>query len=695
MKRILIVDDIPQNLYMLSVMLKTNGYEVVEAANGIEALELARQDPPDMIVSDILMPGMDGFALCRTWKSDERLKSIPFVVYTATYTDPKDEKLALDLGADRFLVKPVEPDELLAAISDTLITRTPRPSAALKKDLEEEEVFFKQYNHVLVHKLEDKMLALQKSNHHLSALYKASCDILTVNSPLELIKTILRAIVETAGYQQANFYTFDESQNKLILTDMVGETAYTFEDLREKLMFTPGESRGIVGAVAKTKKSKLVPDTSKEPDWISLDSLVNSALFTPVLFEKKLFGVIGLFSFKVNAFTREDENQITVLANSLAVSIENIHNLEKVHHQLERISTLHFIDNAINSSLDLRNTLAIILKYIIEQLKVDAADILLCRYNDAACEYAGGRGFLEDESKISKLSLEKNLARKVALDQKTVHLTHFAPEDVSPDYARMWNDERFQTYFGVPLKASGKTVGVLELFLRSEHYPDGEWLDYLETMAGQTAIAVDKGQIFEGLQRSNLELSLAYDATIRGWSRALDMRDQETEGHTQRVTEMTVRLAESMGFTGEQIVQVRRGALLHDIGKLSVPDAILLKEGELTPEEMVIMRRHAQAAFDLLKPISYLQPALDIPYCHHERWDGSGYPRGLKGEEIPLAARIFAIVDVYDALRSARPYRDPWPQGEVLEYLREQSGKHFDPGITGKFIKMISLREKE
>ena len=145
-----------------------------------------------------------------------------------------------------------------------------------------------------------------------------------------------------------------------------------------------------------------------------------------------------------------------------------------------------------------------------------------------------------------------------------------------------------------------------------------------------------------------------------------------------------------MGLSGEELMQIRRGALLHDIGKLSVPDAILLKEGELNAEETAIMRQHAQAAYDLIHPIKYLQPALDIPFCHHEKWDGSGYPRGLKGEEIPLAARLFAVVDVYDALRSERPYRKPWPENEVVAYIIKQSGKHFDPAIVNKFLKMIS-----
>ncbi len=190
------------------------------------------------------------------------------------------------------------------------------------------------------------------------------------------------------------------------------------------------------------------------------------------------------------------------------------------------------------------------------------------------------------------------------------------------------------------------------------------------------------------LQRSNTDLILAYDATIEGWSKALDLRDKETEGHTQRVAEMTERLARAMGFSETEVVHARRGGLLHDIGKMGVPDGILLKPDKLTDEEWVLMRKHPQFAYEMLSPITYLKPALDIPYCHHEKWDGSGYPRGLKGEQIPLAARLFAIIDVYDALTSDRPYRAAWSKEKTLEHIKAGAGMHFDPKVVEAFLQL-------
>jgi len=249
--------------------------------------------------------------------------------------------------------------------------------------------------------------------------------------------------------------------------------------------------------------------------------------------------------------------------------------------------------------------------------------------------------------------------------------------------------EGFICYFGVPLVSKGKAVGVLELFHRMPLQPYDDWLDFLNTLAGQVAIAIDNANLFENLQRSNKELMEAYDATIEGWSRAMDLRDKETEGHTQRVTDLTIRLATAMNISKADLLQIRRGALLHDMGKLGVPDHVLLKPGKLTEDDWVMMKKHPQFAYDMLSSISYLKSALNIPYCHHEKWDGTGYPRRLKEEEIPLEARLFCIVDVWDAVTSDRPYRKAWSAQEAIQYIKDQSGKHFEPNIVKVFLNMI------
>ena len=283
----------------------------------------------------------------------------------------------------------------------------------------------------------------------------------------------------------------------------------------------------------------------------------------------------------------------------------------------------------------------------------------------------------------------EGLAGHAASDKKIVHIKDLNASEEIFSRRELLADEEFVSYFAVPLIAKGEVEGVLEIFNRSVLHVDMDWLDFLDSLSWQTAIAVDNALLFERIQRSNFDLASAYDATIEGWSRALDLRDKETEGHTQRVTEMTLKLAQAMGFMELDLVQIRRGALLHDIGKMGVPDKILLKPDRLTDAEWKVMKNHPQLAFDLLQPIAYLQSALEIPYCHHEKWDGSGYPRALSGAQIPLQARLFAIVDVWDAITSDRPYRKGWSRKKALKYIQDQSGKHFDPQVVEIFLREI------
>jgi putative nucleotidyltransferase with HDIG domain len=362
---------------------------------------------------------------------------------------------------------------------------------------------------------------------------------------------------------------------------------------------------------------------------------------------------------------------------------------EQTERQLQRLASLRAVDLAINTILDLRVTLDILIDHIISQLKVDAVNILLINPNTQTLYHAASSGFRSEAIKNTRLYIGDSLAGQAIRTRTTIHIPNLSDSKLL-QRVQLLNEEGFVTYFGVPLIAKGQIKGVLETFHRSPIEPDSEWRSFLETLAGQAAIAIDNSVLFEELQKTNLNLSLAYDATIEGWSKALDLRDQETEGHTLRVTEITVQLADIMGIGTTDLVHIRRGALLHDIGKMGVPDSILHKAGSLTEEEWAIMHRHPEFAFEMISPITYLRQALDIPYGHHERWDGSGYPRHLPGEQIPIAARIFAVVDVWDALTSDRPYRKAFTKAKAAEFVRKNSGKLFDPRVVDAFSRMIA-----
>ncbi|MCL4416687.1 MAG: GAF domain-containing protein [Actinobacteria bacterium] len=370
----------------------------------------------------------------------------------------------------------------------------------------------------------------------------------------------------------------------------------------------------------------------------------------------------------------------------------------KIKNQLSQLNALRNIDMAITSSLDIRVTLNVFLENVLKQLKVDAADVLLFNPNTQMLEYSYGVGFYTFALKYTNLHIGEGFAGRAAKERTIINIPDLSKEENSLKLAPSLAKERFVRYLAVPLIAKSHVLGVLEIFNRKPmviSLPE-EWFSFLEALATQAAIAIENANLFNELQNTNLELSLAYDTTLEGWSKALDIRDKETEGHALRVTRISRKLAKVLGVKGTDLIHIRRGSLLHDIGKIGVPDSILSKSGPLSKEEWAIMKRHTVLAFELLSPISFLKPAIDIPYCHHEKWDGSGYPRELKGEQIPFAARIFAIVDVWDALSSGRPYRPAWPKSKIRKYLISESGKYFEPKIVDAFLSLdLTNRNKK
>jgi PAS domain S-box-containing protein len=382
-----------------------------------------------------------------------------------------------------------------------------------------------------------------------------------------------------------------------------------------------------------------------------------------------------------------EQRLLMAMADMAASAIHRAILYEQTQIRLQRLATLRAIDLAINASLDLTVTLNVLLTEGQRQLGVDAVSLLLYEPGPHTLAYAAGRGFRTTAAERAHVPLGASYAGRVAQERRTRSLSD--PSLADAGMRAFMRAEGFAAYIGVPLIAKGQLQGVFEIFHRGPLQADPEWLEFLETLAGQAALAIDNATVYADLQRSHAHLRLAYDTTLEGWSRALDLRDRETEGHTRRVTELSLRLAEAMGLSGEALLHLRRGALLHDIGKLGVPDHILHKPGPLTDEEWAVMRQHPVYAYELLRPIDYLGPALDIPYCHHEKWDGSGYPRGLKADAIPLSARIFAVADVWDALRSDRPYRPRWSAEQSRAYLTEQSGRHFDPRVVNVFMGLL------
>jgi response regulator RpfG family c-di-GMP phosphodiesterase len=490
---ILIVDDEQAGREAMESILLNQGYRLMFASQGVEAISKARELAPDIILLDIMMPGMDGFEVCRRLRADTHLSEVPIVLVTAL--DDRESRLqGIEVGADDFITKPIDRMELRVRVRS--ITR-------------------------------------------------------------------------------------------------------------------------------------------------------------------------------LNRYRRLQEERA------------------KLSRQLDRMTALRTVDLAISASLDMVVALDVLLQQVLSQLDVEASAILLYNQETQMLEYKAGRGFYTRAVETSRFRVGESAAGRAALEHRLISIPDLREDRSLGVRSALIKGENFQSYFCAPLQAKGKVVGVLEIFSRRSLTPDQDWLDFLETLAQQASIAIENARLFEQLHQSTTNLTRAYEETLEGWSRALDLRDHETEGHTQRVTTMTLRLAEVMGVSHDKLVHIRRGALLHDIGKVGISDTILLKPSQLTPEEWVQMRKHPQFAYELLYPIEYLRPALEIPYAHHEHWDGTGYPRKLAGENIPFAARLFSVVDVWDALTTDRPYRKAWDAREAVDYLRSEKGLQFQPEIVDEFLRMF------
>ncbi|MFC1879006.1 HD domain-containing phosphohydrolase [Chloroflexota bacterium] len=450
---------------------------------------------------------------------------------------------------------------------------------------------------------------------------------------------------------------------------------------------------GMVGHVAETRRSLIIDDyrnwNGRLEEWD--DAMITSVVEAPMLYAGNLIGVLGVHQDNGNKrrFSSSNAELLFMFAGHAASAIHNSRLHEEISRQLNQLQALRKVDQAITAQLDMKSTLDILLRQITSQLNVDAATISLLNSKSNNYECMAGIGFQILTPETLRVDSKSSPAGYASLSRHPVTITSFSEVKDQTLFSLM-AVEGYHFYCAAPLMTKGEVRGIVELYNRLPLTPDKVWNTTLDTFITQIAIAIENILLFEDLQRSNVDLAMAYNATLEGWSKALELRDYETEGHSQRVTLITDFMARSLGVEERELSHIRRGALLHDIGKMGVSDDILLKPSALDESEWEVMRRHPGYAYDLLSPISFLRPALDIPYCHHEKWNGTGYPRGLKGTDIPLSARIFAVADVWDALTSARPYRDAWPEEKATNYIRSQAGEHFDPDVVIAFNQLVS-----
>jgi len=410
------------------------------------------------------------------------------------------------------------------------------------------------------------------------------------------------------------------------------------------------------------------------------DELISGGIF-PLIHKDRVIGVLGLLSNQTDYFKPGAITWISALTKMIADNLfePDSTNEEKLFEQE--------ITRILQSSLEVRERLPKVLEILSGALKADAVTMLGYSPLGGRFELIATHGLATPILAKLRLFFEAGLAGKNFDRHQPIWIEDLQSNAETRPISRL-DEDGFRGYLAFPLVGHNDLSGVIEIYWYEPQAAKNWNWEFIERVTEQMAFAIQRAGILKDIRQQNTDLLTKYNAMIEGLSRALELRDIETEGHTRRVSQSTMRLVEHMHLPSDDWDAIRQGALLHDIGKLGIPDAILLKPGSLTPQERKVMQQHVLYGYNILAPIISARHTLDIALYHHEHWDGKGYPYGLKGEQIPLVARLFTIIDVYDALKSDRPYRSAWSHEQVLQYLKAQAGQEFDPYIVKLFLEI-------
>lgn len=748
--RVLLLEDQPADAELILHALRRAGFELDPVLVDSEAAYLAELDrPPDLILADYNLPQFDGLTALQRVR--DRGLEIPFLLVSGTI----GEEVAVESmkqGADDYLLK----DRLARigpAVERALEQRRlRRDKLAADRALRQSEERFRaliensadvislvdatgsilfetpSVVRVLGYRPDDLVGKSAFSLVHPDDLEIASHAFARlVHDPRELVQVTFRFRHKDGSYRDVevtgsnllanpalgaivvNFRDVTEklqAQERLRLSDEIlqrvaslvlvadrdGLITYASPSVRQILGYEPSEVLGekwweMSGPDPEERGREKERTAAAARDEIPLEDRS---------YERRLRARSGETRWIVWQDARGPGQTVIGVGHDITerkhAEEERVRMMEEISRRAQRLAALRAIDMAITASLDLQLTLQVLLDQVRSQLVVDAAAVLLLNPHTQMLEFASGRGFGSRSIEETRIRLGEGLAGGAAADRRPVWAPRLSQVEEAFARRALLAQEGFRSYFCVPLISKGRVKGVMEVFHKTAIEPDSDWMDFFESLGGQAAIAIDNAALYQDLERSNLELVLAYDTTIEGWARAADLRAGEPDGRTHRVTELTLRLGRALGMAEAELVHVRRGSLLHDIGNLAVPEAILLKPGPLTPEEWEQIRRHPIHARELLASIPYLRPSLEIPYSHHERWDGSGYPQKLAGEGIPLSARAFAVVDVWDSLRRDRPHRKAWAEPDCLAHLKQNAGVLFDPRAVDALLSELRVQ---
>jgi len=742
--RVLIVDDSSTNLYVLESILKGYGFEVTSAENGKEALEKARSDPPDLIISDILMPVMDGYALCREWKSDDTLKWIPLVFYTGTYTTTKDEAFALSLGVDLFILKPQEPDILMSLLQEVLQEGYTARQVSVKPLGEEMEVF-RQHNEILFHKLEKKMLDLEEANQELRiseeryrlSFENASDVIYTIDTNYN-IASISPSVELILGYRPEDF---------------IGKSVTVFGNI-----LAPESLEKAVNNINNVLNGETIPPSTYEFITKDGERKYGEVSGSPIIRDGKVSGLICVARDITDrkqvekelreAFLRRQEMEFIVNNSETLVWLWKVEQGWPVEYVSDNIRRYGYTPDDFTSGRisyasiihpdDLQRIAAEIEQYTNEDRSEFAQEYrIISKSGDihwaddrtsirrgpdgSATHYQGvviditerkraEEALQQSEEKYRdildniddayyELDLKGNI---VFFNESMISKTGYSSEELMGmnyrQYISSETSEQVLKVFG-EIYRTGKphrnfTYEVIMKGGQKRHYESwaNPLFDENNRVIGFRGMAhdiTDRKEAEKQLQKTLETLRRAVGTTVQVMVSAVEIRDPYTAGHQLRVADLASSIAIEMGLPSEKIESIRMTGSIHDIGKLSVPAEILVKPGRLTEIEYSLIKEHPQRGYEMLKDVESSWPLAQIVHQHHERMDGSGYPQGLKGDEILMEARIMAVADVIEAMASHRPYRPTLGIDAALDEIVRYRGVLYDPEVVDACLRLF------
>lgn len=740
--KVLIVDDNTDIQDMLKSMMEHQGWDVCQAANGKIALEIARHQAPDLIVSDILMPVMDGYALCRKCKSDKKLKNIPFVFYTATYTEPHEEKFALDLGADRFINKPEKPSTLIRILND-LLEKKKTVESGPRKPLGEEMEFFRRHNEILFNKLEKKMSELEKANQELRKAeeqYRLSFEnvndiIFTFDMDLKII-SMSPSVEKVLGYKAEDFIGQCASDLGRIITPQFTEQA--INDI----------NRIINGEVIPPK----VYEVAKKDGTMTIVEISASL----VKRDGKAAGVVCVSRdvtdrMKAEASLRESEERFRILAEFSPTAIMLFQNDKWIYanpavteitgYTTQEILSMNFWDFVHPGDQKIvtergkkrQQGLPVTSRYefrivskdgTVKWIDLSGATIIyngkpagIVSVMDITGRKQSDEALRESEKKYRLLADKiPDIVFILNMDLKTIYVTPsvqtvlgFTQEErMLQTVDQQLTPESLDLIFNtlareLELEKEGHSDPNRKIVMELEYYHKDGSTRWTETIVsgvrdeqgalvaihGMNRDITDHKKAREELHETLDRLSKAMSTTIHVLAAAVEARDPYTAGHQIRAADLACAIAAEMGMSREKIDGIGMVGSIHDIGKLSVPAALLTKSSKLTNIEFSLIKEHAEKGHEMLMGVESSWPLAEIVYQHHERMDGSGYPRKLKDEEILMEARILAVADVVEAMASHRPYRPALGIDAALEEIEKNSGILYDKAVASACLRLF------